>query len=149
MTVIDYGCAMGYFSLPLARMVGPEGKVYCFDIQQKMLDQLMKRAGRSGLHPNIIPRLIQNNGADFDGMKQTADFALLFAVVHEVSDQKKLFKDICQMMKPGAFLYFAEPPGHVTQAEFERSVGYAEQAGFKREFDRPVPGSRSVVMSKK
>ena len=36
MKVIDYGCAMGYFSLPMAKMVGESGKVYGFDIQDKM-----------------------------------------------------------------------------------------------------------------
>ena len=29
---------MGFFSLPLARMVGPKGRVVCVDLQQKMLD---------------------------------------------------------------------------------------------------------------
>ena len=31
MTVLDAGCAMGFFSLPMARMVGPNGKVICGD----------------------------------------------------------------------------------------------------------------------
>ena len=33
MTVVDVGCAMGFFSLPLARMVGESGRVLCVDVQ--------------------------------------------------------------------------------------------------------------------
>lgn len=49
MTVIDYGCAMGYFSLPLAKMTGPSGKVRCFDIQERMLKKLGQRARKRNL----------------------------------------------------------------------------------------------------
>jgi len=37
MTVLDLGCAMGFFSIPAARMVGPNGKIICVDVQEKMI----------------------------------------------------------------------------------------------------------------
>ena len=37
MLAVDLGCAMGHFSLPMARMVGPAGRVVCIDVQAKML----------------------------------------------------------------------------------------------------------------
>ncbi len=40
MTVLDYGCGNGYFSIPLSKMVGNSGKVYSVDIQKEMLDKL-------------------------------------------------------------------------------------------------------------
>jgi 2-polyprenyl-3-methyl-5-hydroxy-6-metoxy-1,4-benzoquinol methylase len=40
MTVLDFGCAMGFFSLPAARMVGSNGKVICIDIQKGMIEKL-------------------------------------------------------------------------------------------------------------
>src|SRR5437867_3779272 len=42
MTVLDFGSAMGFFSIPLAQMVGPAGKVICVDMQEKMLERLKK-----------------------------------------------------------------------------------------------------------
>ena len=36
MTVVDYGCGMGFFTLPMARLVGPGGKVIAVDVQEKM-----------------------------------------------------------------------------------------------------------------
>ncbi len=40
MTVLDYGCGNGFFSIPLSKMVGNKGKVYSVDIQKEMLDKL-------------------------------------------------------------------------------------------------------------
>jgi ubiquinone/menaquinone biosynthesis C-methylase UbiE len=35
MKVLDIGCGMGFFSLPIARMIGPHGRVICLDVQEK------------------------------------------------------------------------------------------------------------------
>jgi 2-polyprenyl-3-methyl-5-hydroxy-6-metoxy-1,4-benzoquinol methylase len=88
MTVMDYGCAMGYFSIPLARMAGPQGKVYCVDIQDKMLDNLRRRAMNYNVDQTIYPLKV---GGDYNAQKLTGtlDFALLFAVAHEVPDRAK------------------------------------------------------------
>jgi 2-polyprenyl-3-methyl-5-hydroxy-6-metoxy-1,4-benzoquinol methylase len=130
MKVIDYGSAMGYFSIPMAKRVGEEGKVFCFDIQLKMIEKLMLRAKKSGVETIIEPKLITGSENDYEGMEQVADFALLFAVAHEVPDQKALFVNLYHMLKPGAFLYFGEPAGHVITSAFKRSISLAGKAGF-------------------
>ena len=57
MTVLDIGCGMGFFSIPLARMVGARGKVICVDMQEKMLKGLEKRAQRASVSTRIEARL--------------------------------------------------------------------------------------------
>lgn len=148
MTVVDYGCAMGYFSLPMAEMVGPAGKVVCFDIQEKMIEKLHKRATKSGLNERIETRLIKGDESDFEGLKNTADFGLLFAVAHEVPDRKKLFLDLSYMLKPGSLLYFSEPPGHVSNEEFKQSVLFASQAGFSIVPNSGITKSHRVLLRK-
>ena len=44
MTVLDVGCGMGFFSLPLANLVGEKGRVVCIDLQDKMIKGLLGRA---------------------------------------------------------------------------------------------------------
>ena len=51
--VADLGCGMGYFSLPLARLVGDDGKVTAVDLQPQMLDGVKRRADRAGLQNRI------------------------------------------------------------------------------------------------
>jgi ubiquinone/menaquinone biosynthesis C-methylase UbiE len=130
MTVMDYGSAMGFFSIPFAQIVGSAGKVYCVDIQDKMLDKLKQRAIDFNVEQIIHTLKV---GGDYNASKLagTLDFALLFAVAHEVPDRAKLFSELSLMLKPGGKLMFAEPKGHVSEEDFARSISYAEQSGFE------------------
>ena len=68
MTVVDVGCAMGFYSLPLARMVGEGGRVVCVDLQQRMLSTLVRRARRRGLGHIVEPRLCTQERLDLDDL---------------------------------------------------------------------------------
>lgn len=147
MNVLDIGCAMGFFSLPLARMVGTNGKVICADIQEKMLVSLGKRARKAGLSGRIRTRLCQNPG-DLDDLRGEIDFALAFAVVHEVPDASAFFTEIYNALKPEGDLLMGEPKGHVSEKDFEVSVSVAQESGFKV-VDRPsVARSLSALLKK-
>jgi len=149
MLVLDVGCGMGFFSLPLAKLVGRSGHVICIDLQSKMIGGLMKRAGKSGLSDRIDARVSTQDHLPLDGETGKIDFALAFAVVHEVPDKDRLFAEICNALKRGARLLLAEPGGHVREKEFEETIRIAVNAGFET-VDRPtIRGSRTVVLRKK
>jgi ubiquinone/menaquinone biosynthesis C-methylase UbiE len=130
MTVLDVGCAMGFFSLPVAHMVGPNGKVICIDLQPKMIDVLEKRARKAGLINRIEPRLCAENSLGLKDRAGTVDFAFAIAVVHEVPDTAALFQEIHHVLKPGSRLLVAEPKGHVTVKAFDATVVAARETGF-------------------
>jgi len=46
--VADLGCGSGYYTLPLADLVGPEGKVYAVDLGKKSVRTLEKKADKGG-----------------------------------------------------------------------------------------------------
>lgn len=48
--VADVGCGPGYFTLPLARTVGPKGRVWAVDIEPKMLDRLRQHVAKAKLN---------------------------------------------------------------------------------------------------
>ena len=55
-TALDIGCGMGYFSIPLARLIGPEGSVICVDLQEQMLAGVRRRgAGGCGRADQAAP----------------------------------------------------------------------------------------------
>lgn len=147
MKIIDFGSAMGYFSLPFARMTGKEGKVFCFDIQEKMLTGLIKRARKAKLDEIIVPCLITDNDG-FQQLNNSIDFGLLFAVAHEVPNQKQLFEFLNSKLKNGAVLYFAEPAGHVKLTDFISSVDLALASGFSIERNLKVSKSHAVLLKK-
>jgi len=141
MTVLDFGCAMGYFSLPMARMVGPEGKIICLDIQEKMLEVLLKRARKAGLERQIEIRYVTPDKYQLKLYTQNIDFALIYAVIHEVPDQKLVFDEIYQALKTGGKVLFAEPTGHVSARDWQNSLKIIRQVGL--EFDQSPKIQRS------
>ena len=147
-TVLDVGCAMGFFTLPMARFVGSAGKVVCVDLQEKMLHSLRQRALRAGLADRIEPRLCSSDSLFLDGLDSSIDFALVFAVVHEVPDVGKLFTELSLALKSGASVLFVEPKGHVSAEEFEQYLSLGKEVGFT-ELERPrVWRCRAVLLSK-
>jgi ubiquinone/menaquinone biosynthesis C-methylase UbiE len=149
MRAMDIGPGMGFFSLPMARMVGPQGRVICVDVQPKMLDALLRRARRANLADRIETRTadaLSLGGADLTG---TIDFVLAFAVVHETGDAAGFFKEVHRVLKPGGRALFAEPPGHVSQGAFEASVRAAEAGGLVRTAGQKVARSHATLLEKR
>jgi ubiquinone/menaquinone biosynthesis C-methylase UbiE len=149
MTVADIGCAMGFFSLPLAKMVGKTGKVICVDVQEKMIRSLEKRARKAGLSDRIITIVCNNDSFCLDGFKGKIDFALAIGVVHEVPDSASFFSEINQAMKPAGRLLMAEGKSFVSETDFKRTVSIAKHNGFEVT-DRPrIKRGRTVLLQKK
>ena len=79
MLVADIGAGVGYFSLRMAKRIGPTGKVLAVDIQPEMLNLLSKNLAQEGL-TNVEPVL----GTETDPHLPQAmiDLALLVDVYH-------------------------------------------------------------------
>jgi len=148
MNVLEPGCGMGYFTLPLARMVGPQGRVVALDVQAKMLSVLGRRAEKAGLLSRIDLRRIKANRLEIEDFSGEVDFAAALHVVHEVPDQAAFFTDIWKALKPGGKLLIVEPKGHVSQDQFEQTVVTAEKVGFKPEGLSGKIGGRGTMLTK-
>lgn len=130
MTVIDVGCAMGFFSLPLAEMVGPDGKVICIDLQEKMLQRLCRNAKKKNLLSRIEARVCRRDNLNTADLGNTADFVLAAAVVHEVPDAASFLTELYGVVKDGGKLLVVEPGGHVSEQDFSATVDAAVKCGF-------------------
>lgn len=147
MTILEIGPGMGFFTLPLARMVGPEGTIVCVDVQEKMLRSLRRRAIRAGLADRVVTRVCEPASLGVADLKRKFDFALAFAVVHEIPHVAGFFAEVAEALKPGATCLVAEPKLHVSGREFEHTVAVAQKEGF-RLMERPtIPGSHSALLA--
>jgi len=142
-TVADIGCGPGFFTLPMARMVGPLGKVIAADLQPEMLDKLRKRAEAAGLRENIT---YHRCGTDRIGLSERVDFVLAFYMVHEVPDPYSFFQEVRGAVNPGGGLLFVEPKFHVTRKGFQRAVETAERAGWTPGGFPKILLSRTVLL---
>ncbi len=142
-TVADIGCGPGFFTLPMARMVGKNGTVIAADLQQEMLEKLRARAAAKRLKNTIQYHLCEPERI---GIVRRVDFILAFYMVHEVPDPGGFFREAKGLIKPdGRFLY-VEPKFHVSKQEFRTMLGKAEAAGWRVVRFPKVLFSRSVLL---
>jgi SAM-dependent methyltransferase len=148
MIVLEPGCGMGYFTLPLARMVGPRGRVIAVEVQAKMLSALDRRARKANLLDRIELRQVGAEGLGVEDLVGQVDFAAAIHVVHEVPEQAFFFEEVWKALKPGGKLLVIEPKGHVSEAKFEQTLTTAENAGFRQEPQPGKAGGRSGLLVK-
>lgn len=128
-TVVEPGPGMGFFTLPMARMVGEQGRVIAADIQPKMLERLRRRARKAGLDGRIETRLAHPESLGLADLAGAADFVLAFAVVHEMPSAASFFGQAAAVLKRGGMLLLAEPLGHVDAEAWQRELDAAQVAG--------------------
>jgi len=141
--ICDLGCGNGFYTVELARLVGPAGTVYAVDIQPEMLRMLAGRAKSERLG-NIRPIL----GTVIDPRipPGSCDLVLCVDVYHEFSHPEQMLERIRAGLAPGGRLVLAEfrgedpavpikPLHKMSKAQIR---GELEPAGFEivREFDR-------------
>ena len=142
-TVCDLGCGNGFYTLELARQVGPEGTVYAVDIQPEMLRLLVARARQAKLF-NIRPVL----GTVIDPRLPVGEVDLVFCVdvYHEFSHPEQMLTRIRKSLRPTGQIVLAEfrgedlavpikPLHKMTKAQVRREL---EPNGFtlQRDFDQ-------------
>jgi SAM-dependent methyltransferase len=148
MTILEPGPGMGFFTLEMARQVGPDGRVIAIDIQPKMLASLERRAVRAGLQDRVLARLAQPGSLGLAGLAGQVDFVLAFAVVHELPSAGTFFREAAEALRPGGRMLLAEPAGHVPQSQFDAEIDLAQRAGLQI-VERPaVRRSRAVLLAK-
>lgn len=148
MTVLDVGCALGFFSLPLARLAGPTGRVVCVDRQARMIRRLEKRARRAGVADVVAARVCAPDSLGLDDYVGRIEFALAAAVVHEVPDGAALFRELHALLIPRGRVLVAEPADHVTAAAFDVTLAQAAAAGFEHLDPPSIRRCRSGLMVK-
>jgi ubiquinone/menaquinone biosynthesis C-methylase UbiE len=121
--VADIGCGSGYYTLALAEGVGPEGRVYAVDLNEKAIRGLEKKADTSG-YRNI--EAYASSATDLSFIKdRSVDFVLANGLLCVMAgNRESAVNEIKRIMKPygKAYLSLGSPPplGHVNRAEWER-----------------------------
>jgi ubiquinone/menaquinone biosynthesis C-methylase UbiE len=145
MTVMDFGCGPGFFSVELARMVGESGRVIAADLQEGMLQKLGEKIKGTELEDQITLHKCEE---DKIGLADKVDFILAFYVVHEVPEKEKFFTEFAAMLKPNGQVLIVEPPFHVSKKAFEETIEKVMNAGLT-EVNRPkVLFNKAVILKK-
>jgi predicted methyltransferase len=105
MVVADIGAGSGYYSVRMAKRVGPSGRIYATDIQQGMLDIIGRRITADHLD-NITTVL---GGFDDPNLPAASlDLAIMVDVYHELQSPQAFLQKLRAAFKPGGRLVLLE-----------------------------------------
>jgi predicted methyltransferase len=94
--VADIGAGSGWFTIRLARRVGPRGRVYAEDVQTEMINAITRRVNREGL-PNVHAWLGLKNDPR---LPEKVDAALLVDAYHEIENRVAVLSSLAKSLKP-------------------------------------------------
>jgi ubiquinone/menaquinone biosynthesis C-methylase UbiE len=140
---VDLGAGPGFFTIPMAKLVGDTGCVIAVDIQDGMLDQLKSNARSAGVESRIR---LHKCEPDKIGVEEPVDFVLAFYMLHEVPDYQDYLLQIHDMLKPGGRLLIVEPKFHVSAPDYRKTLGAAIATGMKLVGEPRIALSRSSLL---
>jgi ubiquinone/menaquinone biosynthesis C-methylase UbiE len=134
--VADIGAGAGWFTIRLARRVGPNGVVYAEDVQPEMLAAISRRVKSEGLM-NVKP--ILGKGSDPQLPNTALDAVLMVDAYHEIDDRVPLLRNLARSLRPGGrigvvdFKLEGSGPGPATEERVspETVVNDAKSAGLR------------------
>lgn len=98
MTVADLGAGTGYFSVRLAKAVGPEGRVLAIDVEPKLVDYMKERAAKAQL-PQITPVLAPPDDPKLPA--KGVDLVLIVDTWHHIDDRLHYLAKLAAGLKAG------------------------------------------------
>ena len=135
MRIADLGAGTGVFSLPFAKAVGQEGKVYAIDVDAALL-AIVKEKAASVSVANIETIVA---GATDPKVPEPVDLLFICDTMHHLPNQAEYVKQFAKLLKPGgrvAVIDFKEgnwPAGHesfkITPAQVDE---WMQAAGLTR-----------------
>jgi ubiquinone/menaquinone biosynthesis C-methylase UbiE len=104
-SIADLGAGTGAFSVPMAKAVGPSGKVYAVEIDRGLVDHVARKAADAKMG-NVQTLL---GKPDDPGLPGQADLLFMNDVLHHIADRASYLKQVVRYMKPGGRFAIIDP----------------------------------------
>ncbi len=111
--VLDFGCGLGFNSIPAAKAVGKEGRVFALDISEESIKIMKKKIAQNKL-TNV--ELI-HSGLETGLEDKSIDLVYLHNTLPMVRDKQKVLKEITRVIKTGGTLSYMSRRGSRTFGE--------------------------------
>lgn len=136
-TVADLGAGGGWFTVRLARRVGPNGRVYAEDIQREMIGAITRRMAREGLS-NV--HMVLGTPVDPHLPRASLDAALMVDAYPEFEHPVALLRNLALAMKPSGLIGIINykkdggggpGPAYEVRVDPEKVIATAQEAGLQ------------------
>ena len=101
----DIGCGIGYFSIPAADVIGPQGIVFALDVSKEMIEELDKKIEENGIE-NI--RTVITDKYNFKLEDNSVSYAFICTVLHEIEDGMAFINETKRILALGGKIAVVE-----------------------------------------
>jgi len=139
--VADFGCGAGYFTIPLAKVVG-EGVVYAFDVMEQALESVRSRAKIQGLFNIETRRCNLENPSGSGLIINSIDLVVLANILFQSSKKLDIIKEAKRVLKKGGEMVIIDwqpdkpmgpPKDLIASQDTIKKMAQAEGLIFKKE----------------
>ncbi|MCX6731508.1 MAG: methyltransferase domain-containing protein [Candidatus Parcubacteria bacterium] len=132
MTVADFGCGSGHYTVAAAKRVGEKGRVYALDIQKDLLQAVKSAAEFNNL------KNIEITWADLDlpqGSRladKSVDFAIISNILFQAEKREQIAKEALRILKDGGRVAVIEWAAEGEPRQGREKIGKTGPAPEKR-----------------
>jgi ubiquinone/menaquinone biosynthesis C-methylase UbiE len=101
MQTADFGCGAGFFVIPMAEIVGKEGKVFALDVLDSALESVRSKARMKGLFNIITKRCNLETLGGSQIENNSIDLVLLSNILFQSDNKAGIIKEGARILKPG------------------------------------------------
>lgn len=155
MTVVDYGCGPGLFTMAAANIVGVTGKIYALDIEPKMVALVASRVEETALR-NV--EIVLNDSVYAQLPDAVADFAICALVLHyfdQPTDRLRVVRELFRLVRNGGCVLVVQrtpspDKGHHHLTSIKDTIGFLTQVGFETDTaHEEITGRFYTILSSK
>lgn len=114
--VLDYGCGPGSYLAPLAKLVGPTGRIYALDVNPLALEMVKRLAARKKIvNVQTILSDCATGLAD-----ESVNIVLLYDTFHDLARPGDVLQELRRVLTPDGLLSFSDH--HLREDEIKATV---------------------------
>lgn len=108
MSVADFGCGAGHFTILFAQKVGEQGKVYAFDVQEGPLEAVHDKAKAAGLRNVEVVRANLEMPGSTQLLDNSQDVVLMANILFQSTKKADIIREAARVLKPGGMIVAVE-----------------------------------------
>jgi len=106
--VADFGCGPGYFSMPFAKAVGEDGKVYALDVLPQVLETVASKAKNLGISNIITSRVNVEKEKGSKLENEYVDWVIMKDMLFQNKNKNIIIAEAYRILKPGGKVIVTE-----------------------------------------